>query len=53
MNARLTSIARYLFRKQKVESDLNAELSYHVDRQTELNIARGMMPEQARAARPS
>ena len=48
MGARLSSIFRFLFRRQKVERDLDAELRYHVDRQTELNLARGMTPENAR-----
>src|SRR5579863_8444350 len=48
MGARLISIARFLFRRQRVEQDLDAELRYHVDRQTELNLARGMTPEAAR-----
>jgi predicted permease len=48
MGARLISITRFLFRRQKVEQDLDAELRYHVDRQTELNVARGMTPEAAR-----
>ena len=44
MRTRLISILRFLFRRQKVERDLDAELRYHVDRQTELNVARGMSP---------
>jgi predicted permease len=48
MKARLISIARFLFRRQKIEQDLDLELRYHVDRQTELNAARGMGPEEAR-----
>src|SRR3984957_5098416 len=45
---RLISIARYIFRRPKVETELDSELRYHVDRQTELNIARGMSAENAR-----
>jgi len=48
MGARLMSILRFLFRRQKAERDLDAELHYHVDRQTELNLARGMSAEEAR-----
>ncbi len=48
MGLRLMSIVRFLFRRQKVERDLDEELRYHVDRQTELNIARGMPPGEAR-----
>jgi putative ABC transport system permease protein len=48
MGARLISIVRFLFRRRKVEHDLDVELRYHVDRQTELNLSRGMEPEAAR-----
>jgi len=48
MKARLISIFRFLFRRQKTEQDLDLELRYHVDRQAELNMVRGMGPEQAR-----
>ena len=42
------SIFSYLFRRQEVESDLDRELRYHIDRQTELNRQRGMTPQEAR-----
>ena len=45
---KLASIFRYLFRRQRVESDLDRELQYHVDRQMELNLKRGMSPAEAR-----
>jgi predicted permease len=45
---RAMSIFRFLFRRPAVERDLDAELRYHVDRQTELNIGRGMQPDEAR-----
>jgi predicted permease len=48
MRARLTSIIRFLFRRQKVERDLDVELRDHLDRQIELNLTRGMQPEEAR-----
>jgi putative ABC transport system permease protein len=48
MKTRLTSILRFLFRRPAVERDLDAELRYHLDRQTELNVSRGMQPEEAR-----
>jgi predicted permease len=48
MKARLSSIIRFLFGRQKVEQELDSELRYHVDRQTELNLARGMRPDDAR-----
>ncbi len=44
------SIFRFLFRKPAVEGELDAELRYHVDRQTEVNVAKGMKPEEARRA---
>lgn len=43
-----TSVFRFLFRRQKVESELDAELRFHLDRLTEQNIARGMTPGEAR-----
>ncbi len=43
-----TSICRFLFRRSVVERELDAELQYHVDRQTELNLSRGMAPAEAR-----
>jgi putative ABC transport system permease protein len=46
----MRSIFRFLFQRQAVESELDSELRYHVDRQTELNLSRGMRPEEARRA---
>src|SRR5580700_1276693 len=48
MKARLISIVRFLFGRRKAEQELDAELRYHVDRQTELNLSRGMRPDAAR-----
>jgi len=48
MMSRLVSIVRFLFRREQVERDIDQELRYHVDRQTEVNIARGMDREEAR-----
>ena len=48
MRTRLILIVRFLFRREKVEHDLDTELRDHLDRQTELNIARGLRPEEAR-----
>jgi len=45
-----TSIARFLFRRPAVERELDDELRYHLDRQIELNMARGMPAEEARRA---
>jgi putative ABC transport system permease protein len=41
---------RALFRGADVDRELDEELRYHVDRQTELNIAQGMRPDAARTA---
>ena len=41
---------RALFRGADVDRELDEELRYHVDRQTELNIAQGMTPDAARTA---
>ncbi|HJZ97900.1 MAG TPA: ABC transporter permease, partial [Candidatus Solibacter sp.] len=42
--------ARALFRRRRVEQDLDDELQYHIERRTEEYIAQGMTPEQARWA---
>jgi predicted permease len=39
---------RSLFRRQTVDRELNEELHYHVDLQTEENITKGMTPQEAR-----
>ncbi|GEM_PF-157563 len=39
---------RALFRRHSVEEDLNEELRYHVERDTEENLRAGMTPELAR-----
>jgi putative ABC transport system permease protein len=44
---RLTSIFRFLFRRDRFESEMDAELRYHYQRQVELNMARGMSREDA------
>src|SRR5262245_45987514 len=41
---------RSLFRRSQVEQELDEELRYHLDRQIEENIAKGMTPEKARYA---
>ena len=41
---------RSLFRRNHVERDLDDELQYHIDRQTDDNIGRGMSPGAARRA---
>src|ERR1017187_10960704 len=41
---------RSLFRRQRVEQDLDEELQYHLERKIEECIAQGMAPEQSRRA---
>src|SRR5262245_50734868 len=41
---------RSIFRRQQVEQELDEELRYHIDRQIQENIAKGMTPDEARYA---
>jgi len=41
---------RALFFKSKMEDELQAELQFHIEREIEENIIRGMTPEEARCA---
>src|SRR5437016_5079390 len=41
---------RSLFRRDAVEGELDEEMQYHIQRQIEENIARGMRPSDARYA---
>ncbi len=41
---------RSLFRRRQVEQELDEEIRYHLERQIEEHIARGMTPEEARYA---
>src|SRR5260370_35761159 len=41
---------RALLRREKVEADLDDELWYHLEKDIERNIARGMEPRAARSA---
>src|SRR5262245_11307217 len=41
---------RSLFRRNQVEQELDEELRYHLERQIEENIAKGLTPEEARYA---
>ncbi len=47
---KIRSIFSFLMRKQTREKELDAEVRYHLDRQTEENIRRGMRPQDARLA---
>jgi putative ABC transport system permease protein len=50
MLSRLKTALRALLRKSDMERELDEELRYHVERQTEQNIRLGMNPEEARYA---
>src|SRR5262245_48835476 len=50
MLSRLKTALQSLLRKSQAESELNEELRYHIDQQTEQNIRAGMNPEEARIA---
>jgi putative ABC transport system permease protein len=39
---------RHLFHRNIVEGELNEELQYHVEREAQLNVAKGMSPDAAR-----
>src|SRR5271167_2276797 len=45
---KLAAIVRFLLNRKQVEQDMDAELRYHVERETEENIRRGMAPSEAR-----
>src|SRR5262245_39603448 len=50
MLSRLKTALRALLRRSQTEYDLDEELRYHIERQTEQNIRLGMSPEDARHA---
>jgi predicted permease len=50
MPSRLKAALRSLLRRTQAESELDEELRYHIERQTEQNIRLGMGPEDARYA---
>jgi putative ABC transport system permease protein len=45
---RTVALARALFRSSKIDADLAGEMRFHIERETEANIARGMSPDDAR-----
>jgi predicted permease len=47
---RILAVWRMLFRNARVDADLAEEMRFHVERETEANIARGMSPTAARRA---
>lgn len=46
----IPAMLRALFRSNRVDADLADEMRFHVDRETQANIARGMSPDAARRA---
>ena len=50
MLSKLMTRLRALLRKSEMERELDEELRYHIERQTEQNIRLGMNPEEARNA---
>src|SRR5262245_49229028 len=47
---KLSAALRALLRKSEMERELDEELRYHIEQQTEQNIRLGMDPEEARHA---
>src|SRR5688572_19222595 len=47
---RLRVRLRGLFRKAEMERELDEELRFHLEKEAEQNLARGMSPEEARLA---
>ncbi len=45
---KLAAIGRFFLNRKKIEKDIDSELQFHVDRETEENIRRGMAPAAAR-----
>jgi putative ABC transport system permease protein len=43
-------ILRFFARRRQLESEMDAELRFHIERETEENIRRGMTPDKARRA---
>src|SRR5262245_47118533 len=48
MPGKLRTLFRALWRKSEIERELDEELRYHIEEQTEQNIRLGMKPEEAR-----
>src|SRR5580704_2620387 len=48
LRSRINSIARNLFRKKRVESELNDEVRAYVEMMTDEKIAEGVSPSEAR-----
>lgn len=50
MARKVTRIIRFFMRRQEFEREMDAELRYHIERQTEENVRRGMSLDEARRA---
>ena len=50
MISRLTEYVRDRFGRRRIEQELDEELRFHVDQETDANVARGMSPRAARLA---
>jgi len=50
MLSKLKTVLRALIRRSQAEHDLDEELYYHIEQQTDQNIRLGMKPEEARQA---
>ncbi len=48
MLTRLIAYARGLARRRAIESEIDDELAFHLQQETEANFARGMTPDAAR-----
>src|SRR5918998_3730443 len=46
----IAALFRALFRSGRVDADLAEEMRFHLERETEANVARGMFPVAARRA---
>src|SRR5579884_4186565 len=47
---KIVAIFQFFRNREKLERDMDTELQYHVDRQTEENLQKGMTPDEARRA---
>ncbi|MGH9308211.1 MAG: permease prefix domain 1-containing protein, partial [Vicinamibacterales bacterium] len=50
MLERWIATVRGLLSRRRVEGEIDEELAFHLDREAEANVARGMSPDQARRA---
>src|SRR5262245_32038149 len=50
MLSKLKTALRALLRRSQAESELDEELRYHIEQQTEQNVRLGMNPDEARCA---